>query len=66
MVRRRGFGARPLDEPPDPCVVVPCGNITRLLTLNACEDVSAEGRDLLEPRPSSRSLDDGGSGAGVW
>jgi len=75
--RRRSGDGPPLgsrreaqDVPPDPRVVIPCRNVAHLLTLNACEYTSAEGRDLLvphSPHPSSRGLNDRrfGRGAGL-
>ena len=70
MVRRWGLGARPQDAPPDPRVVIPCRIVARLLTLNAYEYASTEGRDLLVPHgphPNSRDLNDRrfGDGAGM-
>jgi hypothetical protein len=55
MVRRWGLVARPLDAPPDPRVVVPCGYVARLLTPNVYEYASAEGCDLLVPHARTRT-----------
>jgi hypothetical protein len=62
MVRRWGLVARPQDAPPDPRVVIPCRIVARLLTLNAYEYASAEGRDLLVPHGLNDRRFGGGAG----